>query len=501
MVNFRGQLVLAWLLLLLQTGRGVYAQRPSSLSICDYYAGNRYGVNNATTQFRLMQSIVALAFGGGRGVAGADPDSTGILNPGRFEEQDVNLRSWFDGTKATTNLNNQPIGINWLDGGAEAPLLAFLNGSASVVAINNATNQYRLFAQFNTAFGFVFGCTQARQFPKVDEGGGPIALAYVHKFMNLNQTHLGHFIDQLTTASKFFGFSDTDVVTLNTAMNARYNIRCSPAVNGQLNSLCQAQECPLAAPSADCEAYRNLGPNGPGNSTSPTQSANPSSSTTPTSSSSSTTSTPTGSSSITSTPLPTVAGSKTSLSSGAIAGIAIGGAAVLLVAVGLYLYWRRHSRKKDPPQVIPVAYEGSYNHPPSHMSYAGSNAHTSYMGQSPVTQHDSYMGALGASPYHGSPKPPDELGAGVYDDSNRASSPGRIIQHEIAEMDSEQGNPGRGSSPGIQSPVMQSMEMPISPPTLSPATEMHEAAAGGGSEFSSPVYQGNQHGWSSGRRT
>ena len=96
--NSNMRLLLAWLVLLLGVGNVAYAQRPSSLSICDYYAQNRYGGNNATTQFRLMQSIVALAFGGGRGVVGTDPDSTGILNPGNFEGQDVNLRSWFDGT-------------------------------------------------------------------------------------------------------------------------------------------------------------------------------------------------------------------------------------------------------------------------------------------------------------------------------------------------------------------------------------------------------------------
>ena len=43
--------------------------------------------------------------------------------------------------EATTNLNNQPVGINWLDGGAQAPLMAFLNGSASDVVISNTTNQ------------------------------------------------------------------------------------------------------------------------------------------------------------------------------------------------------------------------------------------------------------------------------------------------------------------------------------------------------------------------
>lgn len=92
------RLFVGWLVLLLGVRGVVEAQRPSSLSICDYYAGSRYGTSNATTQFRLMQSIVALAFGGGRGVVGTDPNSTGILNPGNFEGQDVNLRSWFDGT-------------------------------------------------------------------------------------------------------------------------------------------------------------------------------------------------------------------------------------------------------------------------------------------------------------------------------------------------------------------------------------------------------------------
>jgi len=95
------RLLLAGLVLLLGAGDVAHAQRPSSLSICDYYAQSRYGANNATTQFLLMQSIVALAFGGGRGVEGTDPDSTGILNPGRFEGQDVDLHSWFDGTSTT----------------------------------------------------------------------------------------------------------------------------------------------------------------------------------------------------------------------------------------------------------------------------------------------------------------------------------------------------------------------------------------------------------------
>ena len=76
------------------------AQRPSDSSICDYYAKVKYGTNSTDNQFALIQNIVALAFGGGASLQGAPTESTGILNPGTFEGQAVNLRSWFDGSSA-----------------------------------------------------------------------------------------------------------------------------------------------------------------------------------------------------------------------------------------------------------------------------------------------------------------------------------------------------------------------------------------------------------------
>lgn len=275
-------------------------------------------------------------------------------------------------------------------------------------------------------------------------------------------------------------------------MNAKYNVRCSPATNGQLNSLCQAPECPLAAPSADCEAYKDLGPNGPGNSTSPSQTGVSSATVPPTSSPTTVTATPTSSSSNPPTTTAAAAGSSAGISSGAIAGIAIGGAAVLLLAVGLYLYWRRHSRKPEPPQVVSMPYGGGYNSPPSHMSYLGSNAHTSYGGQSPMATHEPFAGALGAGAYHGSPKPLDELGAGNYDGSRRASSPGMPLQHEIAEMDSQQTSSWRGSSPRVQSPPLSGQQIPSPLRGASPAAQQHDSVPPMGSDLSSPTYQ---HGW------
>ena len=123
------------------------AQRPSNASTCDYYAQALFGANNSQTQYDLVQHIVTLAF------AGAPPnttnsnasDVTGILNPGVFLYQGANLtvdlQPWFNGSIDSTNLNNQAIGIDWLDDGGLDPLYAYLNGTSETIQLTNTTNQ------------------------------------------------------------------------------------------------------------------------------------------------------------------------------------------------------------------------------------------------------------------------------------------------------------------------------------------------------------------------
>jgi hypothetical protein len=117
------------------------AQRPSNFTICDYYAESLYGANTNETQLKLMQSIVSLAYAGGASLPNVSADITGIFNPGTFNNTPVDLQSWFNGSKATTNLNGAPEATDWLDGGGLAPLDAFLSGQTSTVIINNSTNQ------------------------------------------------------------------------------------------------------------------------------------------------------------------------------------------------------------------------------------------------------------------------------------------------------------------------------------------------------------------------
>jgi hypothetical protein len=117
------------------------AQRPSNATICDYYAIENYGANTTATQYRLMQSILALAFGGAGPLPNVASTITGIFNPGSFDGTPVDLQPWFNGSKESTNLNDQAVGINWLDGGGTAPLFSFLKGETQNLTFPNGTNE------------------------------------------------------------------------------------------------------------------------------------------------------------------------------------------------------------------------------------------------------------------------------------------------------------------------------------------------------------------------
>lgn len=247
--------------------------------------------------------------------------------------------------------------------------------------------------------------------------------------MNLNQTHIGYFIEQLTLASMVYGFSYEDAQTLSTFMNARYNVRCAPAINGQLFSICFADECPLAQPKPDCDAYKEIGPSGTRNGSQPTATAGPGSAT----SSAATTSTSPG-------PTTAAAGdagpgqgfkpSSAALSGGAIAGIAIGGAAVLLLAVGLLLYFRRRSAK---PHLVPVPVPSDGYGSPAHptYSYYSSNPHMSMASSVP---HEAYMGGHTTASGFWSPPKPQEMGQGGHEPV--AVPRPATMSPQIAEMES-----------------------------------------------------------------
>ena len=117
------------------------AQRPSNATICDYYAISNFGANTTATQLKLMSSILALAFGGAGSLPNVNSNITGIFNQGSYQGTPVDLQPWFNGSKDSTNLNNQPVGINWLDGGGTGPIFSFLSGGTQNLTFTNGSNE------------------------------------------------------------------------------------------------------------------------------------------------------------------------------------------------------------------------------------------------------------------------------------------------------------------------------------------------------------------------
>lgn len=226
--------------------------------------------------------------------------------------------------------------------------------------------------------------------------------------MDLNQTHVGYFIAQMGEASRYYGFEESDATTLVSSMQSKYNVRCLPPENNSLTSICLAKECPLAVPSPHCEAYENIQPRGVETSGLPSS---------------------TSSSSAAS---PGSEGHAHPLSGGAIAGIAVGGAAVVvLLAIGTWFLYRRQRRSRDqaagPVQSIA----------PSSTLFSPQSPYGSQYSPNP---HESYIGSFISSPSQAwaEPKPIQELSTGSPDMIHCNPSPGgpnsQPTMDQIAEM-------------------------------------------------------------------
>jgi hypothetical protein len=200
--------------------------------------------------------------------------------------------------------------------------------------------------------------------------------------MSLDFAEVAYFIDQLTRAAEFYGFSTADAQALNTRMNSLYNSRCAlpvtfnPQQGPQLLSLCQDPTCPLAVPNSDCGPYANLSADGGASSTSSGAATSSTDSTTETNSPSTK--------------------SSHKLSAGGIAGVTIGSIAgvSLLVAVLFYIRGRRHASHLKPqtqqhwngPESVDYLspQSGKFNSFSPHTSYGPAELHSPKSPEPPV---------------------------------------------------------------------------------------------------------------------
>jgi hypothetical protein len=100
----------------------VMAQRPSSVSICDYYTTALLKQNTPANQYTLLTLLVNTVVIGNYTQPNVGVALPGILAPATYNGESVMLLPYFNGCFKSTNTNNMPSYVNFLDGGGAAAL-------------------------------------------------------------------------------------------------------------------------------------------------------------------------------------------------------------------------------------------------------------------------------------------------------------------------------------------------------------------------------------------
>ncbi|KAK5130137.1 hypothetical protein LTR08_002436 [Meristemomyces frigidus] len=230
------------------------AQRPANTSVCDYYTTALLKQNTASNQMTLVTLLVNTAVIGNYTKPNVGISVPGILAQGQsLNGTPVDLLPYFNGGLASSNRGGVAgVAVNFLDDGDAAPLL--MNKPA-----NTTSSQHKLLTHLYQYFGVLLGCTHIDA-PAYPAYAGDTSMYQVHKFMDLDAMEIGWFISQVGLSAKSFGVADADVEYVGTALQTLFGHKCSakldvvPGADAELQAICIADECPLAANNT-CSAY------------------------------------------------------------------------------------------------------------------------------------------------------------------------------------------------------------------------------------------------------
>jgi len=234
----------------------VAAQRPSDISICDYYTNALLGSTSPADEYAVLTILVNTAVIGNYSACAVGSGLPGILAPAEYGGEQVNLLPYFNGCLESTNVNNVPSSVNFLDGGGAAPLMQNLPANSA------NSNQYFLLTHLYQFFGNLLGCSGYGKDGFPAYGGDP-SMSRVQKYMSLDPNEIGYFISQVGAAAACLGVSSADVTIVGGVLESYFGYRCSPpraigALSAQLDSICENAACPLD-PNADCGLYQQQG--------------------------------------------------------------------------------------------------------------------------------------------------------------------------------------------------------------------------------------------------
>lgn len=92
-------------------------------SICDKYTTALLKSNTPANQYTLLTLLVNTVVIGNYTQPNTGVAVPGILAPGTYGGEQVNLLPYFNGCLESTNVNDRPTSVNFLDGGGAAPLM------------------------------------------------------------------------------------------------------------------------------------------------------------------------------------------------------------------------------------------------------------------------------------------------------------------------------------------------------------------------------------------
>ncbi|KAI9048293.1 hypothetical protein LZ554_008088 [Drepanopeziza brunnea f. sp. 'monogermtubi'] len=227
-----------------------------SLSFCDKYTTALFMNNTAENQKTLLTAVVNTAVIGNYSESKTGMAVPGILAPGTVNGTPVNLLPYFNGGLASSNRGGVVgVSINFLDDGGAAPL------AMGKPANGTDSNQYMLLTHLYEYFGTLLGCSQ-QGMTGFEAYSGQGSQYNVHKFMDLSNAEVTYFISQVAAAAMSFGVSAEDLTPVGQALTTLFGYRCAapatavPAQGSQLQSICQAADCPVA-PMGNCTGLLN----------------------------------------------------------------------------------------------------------------------------------------------------------------------------------------------------------------------------------------------------
>jgi hypothetical protein len=100
-----------------------YALAHSAPSLCDKYTTALLTDNTAANQYTLLTLLVNTVVIGNYTQPNTGVAVPGILAPAVVNGESVNLLPYFNGCLYSTNVNDAPSAVNFLDGGGAAPLM------------------------------------------------------------------------------------------------------------------------------------------------------------------------------------------------------------------------------------------------------------------------------------------------------------------------------------------------------------------------------------------